>query len=170
MRLVLDLDGVITEIGIEGYRPSLSLDINGGFDCLTYIDLSSDYINLVIERPLLKSSEVEYLKYELKNLLEDKTREDKEIIFSNQTIMFALQPSGDIITNEKTGEYIRCDCSVEFIVSILTEGRISSNEFRLFMVKDEVRALYDYLRFVTHEIAVDDDLVYEYKKEGIFVE
>lgn len=170
MRLVLDLDGVRTEIGIEGYMPDLSLNINGEIGyCMTYFDLSSDYINYTINVPILRSSEVEYLKFELKNILEDKTKEEKEIAFANPTIMFNLQPSGDIVTNTENGEYLTCDCSGEMIIAILREGRLSSNEFRLFMVKDELRALYDYLRVVTHEIPVDDDLVYEYKKEGVFI-
>lgn len=167
MRLVLDLDGIRTEIGIEGYISDFALNINTGY-CMTYIDLSSDYINYTVNEPILKSSEVEYLKYELKNLLEDKTKEEKEIEFSDPSLQFNLQPSGDIISDVDTGEYVTCDCSCDLIINIKRSGRLSSNEFRLFLIKDEIVTLYDYLRLITHELAVDDDLVYKYIKEGKF--
>ena len=171
MQLVLDLDGIKTKIKIDDYMPNFSLNINSEFDnCMTYVDLSSDYINYTFNGMFLKSFEVEYLKRELKNVLNDKTRVEKQIEFLNPTVMFELQPSGDIITNIENGEYINCDCSGEFVISIIKDGRLSSNELRLFMVKDELKALYDYLRVVTHEITEDDNLVCIYKKKGIFIQ
>lgn len=170
MKLVLDLDGVLFEFEITNYVGGFSLIPSIRDFANVSLSLNSDYINYELKQePLLMSKEVEYLKYEIKNLLEDKTTNEKEIYFENPVLGFLLEPSGDVISNDDNTGYIECECSSELIINIKNSNRLSSNEFRLYMVKEELEAFYWYLRVVTDEISINDLEVKDYIDKGIFV-
>ena len=173
MQILLDLDGINLILGISNYVYSTTW----ADDLWTknYVGISSQYINYEINGEIFECFEVTQLKEDLKRLLEGNEPESREISFIEPDLEFKLYPSHTIKSGEDGYVYVApdaefVDCYAELIVNLFINGAESGHEINLYVDRENIEKMYNYLRLVTKEIDESNPIIVEYIKTGIMLD
>lgn len=155
MKLALNIDGIKLVFGIENYVYSDSLGYNWTND---YISVNSEYINYETRGELFDSYEISILKRDIKKLLYENSFACDNYYFLESDIEFNFRPA-----------FQQSDCSGDILIYFNNRGVITANYISIYLSRENLEILYNYLRLATHEIGINNPIVTEYYEKGMLL-
>ena len=152
MWLKLDLDGIIFQLQIRGYRASSKEKWDSQW-CKTDFSFSSgDWLNYSKQNDeIFLSYEIEELANNLDKLLKDELTEITEMECTEPDFKFILHPKRDL-RNDPRYTYVQegheiVDISMEWTVTFWHEG-LTNNYLSVEFDRDDIQYLLKYLNLV----------------------
>lgn len=176
MRLVMNISGIEFHFQIHNYSKSKTDDWDSEWSKLSLKLFAQNWLNYEIKYDeIMLMSEIEELRDDLENLINDKLTENQTIEFLEPDLSFVLSPKFDIRNNpnilyvEEGYEIadITMDLEVNFWDS--RDRSATANKLTLCLDREEIEIFLDYLNFIIDN-DVDSDRVSELIEQGIFVE
>lgn len=171
MWLKLDLDGIIFQLQIRGYRPSTKENWDDNW-CRVSLSLTSrNWLDYSIrEDEVLLSAEIETLAEDLSKLLNDDFSEILETDCIEPDFRFKLHPKKDLRDDPKytyvqEGYEIE-DISMEWIISFW-DGGLTDNFLSLKFCRDDIKYLSNYLNIVMGEIDKQNEIINQMINKGV---
>ncbi len=173
MRLRLNLCDVDVQLKINGWRESNPDEEMGDNWCDVKLSLNSKYLNYDPSGEMLTSGEILYLEEILGQLLDGTLEEDCTVNFIEPDLQFNLRvakrlydvPGKMLYRNG----YVDADIEADFVIRFWCSGVLGTNTFKMYMERQEINALYTYLRFVTGKIALDDTDIVSLIQKGMLL-
>lgn len=167
--LKINCDGIDLQMQILDYQNNNEDDDNWTQDNITV--KSKQWLNYEISGEVLLSSDVDYLCYELQQLIDNKLEEPTEIGFPEPDLSFVLHPIHDIRDSEKivyvAPDHRLVDIYVDLEIHFWDEGGLTANKLCITLSRDEIKALLTYLLLITHKLNEDNQDLQELKKKDI---
>jgi hypothetical protein len=171
MWLKLDLDGIIFQLQIRGYRPSTTGNCDSQW-CRIGLSLTSrNWLNYIIENnEVLLSSEVQTLAENLEKLLNDELNEISRIGCIEPDFKFILHPKKDL-RNDPRYIYVREGCeivdiSMEWVV-FFWNGGLTNNYLSVEFDRDDIEYLFNYLNMVMGNIDKKSETIANMINKGL---
>lgn len=142
--------------------------------CTVNLNLESSYLHYNSISEMLLSSEVIFLRDSLKQLLDGCLNENTNIDFAEPDLTFLLRPAKRYYSipgvRYYKGGYRDYDIDMILIVSFwYRRAVLSSNEFRMFLDREEIYAFYCYLCLITNQLKEDSNEIMQMIKSGQIV-
>ena len=173
VRLRLNLCDVDVQLKINGWRESNPDEEMGDNWCDVKLSLNSKYLNYDPSGEMLTSGEILDLEEILGQLLEGTLEKDCTVKFIEPDLQFNLRIAirlydvpGKILYSNG---YVDVDIEADFVIHFWCSGGVESNAFNMYMDRQEINALYTYLRFVTGKIALDDTDIVSLIQKGMLL-
>lgn len=173
VRLRLNLCDVDVQLKINGWRESNPDEEMGDNWCDVKLSLNSKYLNYDPSGEMLTSGEILDLEEILGQLLEGTLEKDCTVKFIEPDLQFNLRIAkrlydvpGKIIYRNG---YVDVDIEADFVIHFWFSWGLESNAFNMYMDRQEINALYTYLRFVTGKIALDDTDIVSLIQKGMLL-
>lgn len=164
MRLRLNLDDIIVQLEIRGYRdwsPGEAIDWKHDWCETDYSFVSEPWLNYRVEHDdgVILSDEVRVLYSALDQLLCGKLKKRTEIEFAEPDFFFVLQPKWNLWSRPGT-IYVRPGCetvdiSAEWRIYIGASGPIS-NYLSVAIYRNDIINLKNYLGLVSGKLSETD--------------
>ena len=173
VRLKLNLDGIKLYFKVKGYKKSNDNNWEDEW-CTVELNVQSEnWLSYSQSGELLLACEVEEILSWLKDLIEDKITESKEVEFIEPDFKIVLNPKKDL-RNDPRYTYVKSgyeivDVDAEFRVSFWNGG-LTANYLSLRMDREDITAFITYLSVITKQINKADDAVQSLLKDGILLE
>lgn len=171
MWLKLDLDGIVFQIQISGYRPSTIENWDSQWCRISLSLTSKNWLNYMIENDeLLLTCEIETLAESLQKLLNDEFNDAKEIECIEPDFKFILHPKKDLGNNPRyiyvrEGHEIE-DISMEWVVLFWNDG-LTNNYLSMEFDRDDIEHLLNYLEMIMGSIDKQSETITEMINKGI---
>lgn len=173
MRLRLNLCDVDVQLKINGWCESNPDEEMGDNWCDVKLSLNSKYLNYDPSGEMLTSGEILDLEEILGQLLEGTLEKDCTVKFIEPDLQFNLRIAkrlydvpGKIIYRNG---YVDVDIEADFVIHFWCSWGLGTNAFNMYMDRQEINALYTYLRFVTGKIALDDTDIVSLIQKGMLL-
>lgn len=170
MWLKLDLDGIIVQMQIHGYKPSTREDWDSQWCKVDFSFTSTDWLNYHKERDeVFLSCEVEELANNIAKLLRDELTKMTEISCIEPDFNFYLYPKRDLREDPRY-TYIREGCEIadiymEWTVSFWHDG-LTGNYLTLTLCESDMKLLMNYLYLVTGKLEKNSDEILQMVNDG----
>ena len=172
MWLKLDLDQMIMEIQLNGYRATSREDWDSAWcrlDCSFRFDGYIDYSQRNAE--LIMCAEVDCLKKQLDEFIDGQMCADSSMEFIEPDFEVFFHPGNTESDTEQNVQFDRLgnDLSIPYMdwkVNLWNSLYPTNNCFSVRLYKDDVLVLRDYLRIVIGELNENSDEVTKYYLNG----
>ena len=176
MQLIMNISGIDFYFQIHNYFKSNIDDWYYEWSKLSLKLFSQNWLNYEIQHDeIMLMSEIEKLRDNLDDLINDELTEKQSIEFLEPDLSFVLSPKFNIRNNPnilyvKEG-YEIADITMDFEVNFWDprDGAATANKLTLCFDREEIEIFLDYLNFITGN-NIDSDRVSELIERGIFVE
>lgn len=169
MWIKFDLQGMLFNLKIEGYKPYQ--DVDGQWTNDSFSFKFQDTINYKKDNyEAILSCEVDDIIKYLKELLDDKMTESKEYGCIEPDFEFVFSPKFDVRNDPnclyaKPGTEI-IDIDLQLKVNLWDDG-LTNNYFSTTFGREEIEQLYIYLMLISNRIKKDDEQVQKLIDKGI---
>jgi len=172
MWLKLDLDGIIFQLQICGYRSSTTEKWDSQWCRIDLSLTSGHWLNYIIKNDeVLLACEVEILSENLQKLLNDRFIETTEIECIEPDFKFILHPKKNL-RNDSKYVYVREgyeieDISMEWIVFFWNDGCLTNNYLSMEFDRDDIEHLYNYIKMIMGSIDMQSKTIADMFNKGI---
>lgn len=173
MNLKFELDGITLVFKIKGYEKVLPEDYDY-YWTTTDFSLKSKFINIkVFDQELLLSRELDELVSNIRMLIEQNEVKHEEFVCTEPDFRFRFYPREEF-NLDPSYSYVRKgyeskDFHMRWEIFFWHEG-LTDNYLSLYLKREEVEALYTYLKFITGIIDINDEEIKKLIKKNYLID
>lgn len=170
MKFKLDVYGIMLYLNITDYKKTTEANMYDEW-CGTELYLF-DGKNIILSVPdggMFASYEIDYIKKSLKSLIDGNIKKITELEFIEPGIQLILRPGRDKDFDDEYHDDIKeneiTDIGVELKI-YFWYGSPTENYISVWLEREKIEKLYNYLRLVTFEVSKNDFEIQKLIKEG----
>lgn len=173
MRLRLNISDVDFQLKINNWKKACSEDEWDDNWCNVELSLKSSYLNYNPSGELLLSYEVLHLMDLLRALINESLDDDCEVKFIEPDLEIDLHIAKRLFDTPgkiafKNG-YMDVDISANIIINFWCSEGLGGNSLKMTILREEIEAIYTYLRYVVGELTEDDPQICELVDKGLLL-
>lgn len=174
MWLNLNLEGIELSLRIDNYKKTDNANWDTTWCKVDFSVVSKDWLNYHMDHDeVLLACEVDDLRDEIKDLLDDHILEQTEIECMEPDFKFILNPKKDLRKDPKMSYicpgYEIEDIDMRWHISFWHEG-LTENYLSICLLRKELECFYCYLQLISGRISLDNPEVGRLIKERIICE